>query len=120
MVNKQSFLNAVYQDIEMVRGDTLAFNFEIDGLAENAPENIIFRCAETYADEPLFTASFHDGVSKESYSSGKALYSVWIDPDKTINLELASYYYDLALITGDDVITLMRGRLTLLYEVSRG
>lgn len=122
MVNKQDFLNAIYEDIEMVRGDTLAFNFQVQGLGEEEPEAINFRCSETYNDAPLFTASLGDGIILQDYDAVKDIrtYGVWIDPDKTAYMEIAIYYYDLAMGVNDDYITLMRGRLNLLYEVPRG
>ena len=87
MLNKQDYINAIYQDIEIVRGDTLAFNFDI---------------------------------TLEEYDAEKdvAIYSVVVEPAKTKTMDLARYYYDLELSTDDDVITLMRGRLTLVYGVT--
>ena len=122
MVNKKNFINAITQDIDMIKGDTLAFNFELQGLEGDLPTNIVFSCAEHYDDiAPLFTAEVGDGITREEYENATdtALYSVRIDPNKTSGLGLARYYYDLQLTYNDDVITLMRGRLTLLYDVTR-
>ena len=122
MLNKQDYINAIYQDIDMVKGDTLAFNFDIQGLKGVAP-TIVFTCSEHYNDdEPLFTASTdNDGIEIAAYNAVKNIttFSLWIDPIKTKDLDLARYYYDIELKLGDDVITLMRGRLTLVYEVTR-
>ena len=122
MLNKHDFLNAVYQDIEMVRGDTLAFNFTLQGLNGETPDAITFSCAEHYNDAPLITADLEDGITLEEYNTGNdiATYSVRIAPAKTESRELGRYYYDMELQYNNDVITLMRGRLTLLYEVTRG
>lgn len=122
MINKKDFINAITQDIDMVKGDTLAFNFELQGLEGATPDAITFSCAEHYDDVPLFTADLSDGITLDEYNEVKdiALYSVRIAPNKTESLNLNRYYYDLELKLDDDVITLMRGRLTLLYEVTRG
>lgn len=122
MLNKQSYINAIYQDIEMIRGDTLAFNFQLQGLGGETPDDITFSCAENYNDEPLFTADLEDGITLEEYNAVNdiATYSVRIAPVKTVSRELGRYYYDMELRYNNDVITLMRGRLTLLYEVTRG
>jgi hypothetical protein len=122
MIVKKDFINAIYQDIEMVRGDTMTFNFELQGLEGQTPDNIIFSCAEHYDDEPLFTADLSEGITLEEYDEVKdvAIYSVRIIPSKTSILDLNRYYYDLELTINEDVITLMRGRLTLLYEVTKG
>ena len=122
MLNKQDYINAIYQDIDIVKGDTLAFNFEIQGL-EGAAPTIIFTCRDHYDDDlPLFTASTdNDGIEIAAYNAVTDIttFSLWVDPTKTKELDLARYYYDMELRLGDDVITLMRGRLTLVYEVTK-
>lgn len=119
MVNKQEFLNAIYQDIEIVKGDTLAFNFQLQGLKGETPE-IFFSCAEHYDETPLFTLDLIDGISLEDYNvaTDTATYSVRVAPSKTKYLDVARYYYDLEVDIDGDVLTLMRGRLTLLYGVT--
>lgn len=121
MINKQDYFNAINQDIEMVKGDTLAFNFELQGLEGEVPDAITFSCAEHYDDEVLFTSDLSDGIGLIAYNEAKdiATYSVRIDPNKTKYLDVARYYYDLEATIGNDVITLMRGRLTLVYEVTK-
>lgn len=118
MVNKQGFLNAIPQNIEMVRGDLLAFNFEIVGLGDNRP-SFTFACCKEYDEEALFTATNGYGISLETYDSSTdtALYSVAIDPNKTKSLDTGLYYYNLYFTLSGQVITLMRGSLTLLHEV---
>lgn len=121
MLNKQDYMNAIYQDIDMVKGDTLAFNFQLQGLSGVTP-NIAFTCAEHYNNEPLFTSDTTEGsiavIDYDSFSD-TTTYSVVINPNKTVSLDLGRYYYDLQLSTDDTVITLMRGRLTLAYDVTR-
>ena len=120
MLNKQDYINAIYQDIDMVRGDTMTFNFQLQGLDGITPY-IVFTCAETYNDAPIFTADTIGGdISLEAYDEENdvATYTVVIVPNKTKTMDLNRYYYDLQLSTDDDVITLMRGRLTLVYGVT--
>ena len=121
MVNKQNFINAVTQDIEMVKGDTLEYGIQLQGL-EGAEPNIVFSCALNYYDDVLFNADLEDGINRDSYDAetDTATYSIRRAPEKTASLDLDRYYYDLQMVLGDDVITLMRGRLTLLYEVTKG
>jgi hypothetical protein len=121
MINKQDYINAVNQNIEMVKGDTLAFNFQLQGLGGDNPDTIIFSCAEHYGDSPIFTANLNDGISNVDYdvANDLATYSVRIAPQKTASLDVNRYYYDMQLTVNDDVITLMRGRLALLNEVTR-
>ena len=123
MVNKQDYLNAVEQNIEMVRGDTLAFNFNLSGLgsrAEYEALTIEFKAAYGIDDAPSVTATTEEGgVTLEDYNTATdtALFSVNIAPNKTKALELSRLYYNLQIISDDNVITLMRGRLSLVYEI---
>ena len=121
MLNKQDYLNAITQNIDMVRGDTLAFNFSVKGLDGVEPA-ITFTCKEHYDGAALFDCESGSGIELVDYDSAKdvSTFAVWVDPTKTKDLDLARYYYDLELRAGDDVITLMRGRLTLLYDVTKG
>lgn len=123
MVNKQDFINAVNYNIEMVRGDTLAFNFQLQGLGSRTEYELltfILAVSEHYDDEAIIEITNEDGIALVSYDEVKdtALYTVYIAPNMTKTLDLARYYYDLQLKTESDVITLMRGRLTLLYDVA--
>lgn len=120
MVNDSFFLNAEDRTITMVKGDTMAFNFQVQGL-EGSPDAIAFTCKEHYDDAtPLFTSAIGNGVTLIEYDEAKdlATYCVRVDPTKTEDLDLASYYYDLQLKKGQDVLTLLRGRLNLIYSVT--
>lgn len=123
MVNKQSFLNSINQDIDMVRGDTLAFNFELGGLGSRAAYDaldVLLAVAEHYDDEALIEITKTDGIALEEYDSetDTALFSVCIAPTYTKNLALDRYYYDLQIKDTNNVITLMRGRFTILWDVA--
>lgn len=121
MINRQDFNNSVYQDIDMVKGDTMSFNFALKGLRIGTPVAIhptfLFSCGDE--NDVLFTSGSDDGIERVSYdeSSDVAVFAVYVAPEKTKDLELARYYYDLQMLTEDDVYTLMRGRLTLLREI---
>ncbi len=130
MINKHDFNNSVYKDIEMVQGDTLSFNFMLNGLKLGTPASLnptfTFSCADE--KDILFTAtSAHgeedaDGITLVDYIESKdlATYAVYISPAKTKDLELGRYYYDLQMESEDNRYTLLRGRLELLMQVSRG
>lgn len=128
MINRQGFNNSVETNIDMVKGDTLSFNFMLTGLKIGTPAAIRPTFTFSCADEKtvFFTAtSAHgeqeaDGITLEDYNESKdvATYTVYITPSKTKNLDLARYYYDLQMEVDDDIYTLMRGRLTLLREVT--
>lgn len=123
MINRQDFINAINQNIDMIRGDTLAFNFQLTGLgSQDAYEDLLitFAVAEHYDDEELIEITNADGIDLEEYNTATdtATFSVYIAPNKTKTLDLASYYYDLQIKDDTNVITLMRGRLTLKWDVA--
>lgn len=123
MINKQDFINAINKNIEMVRGDTLAFNFQLMGLkSRDAYEDLIvtFAVAEHYDDESLIEITNDNGIVLEDYNTAKdtATFSVNVAPNYTKTLDLTRYYYDLQIKDDNNVITLMRGRLTLVYDVA--
>ena len=116
------FFNPIKRDIAMIRNDTLSFGFQIQGLGDQDPDEIIFTCKETPEDdEALFSVSFADNITEDSYDPETDIrtYIVRIPPVLTEDLELGRYFYDLQLYTNDDIITLMRGRLTIDYEITR-
>jgi hypothetical protein len=123
MVNKKNFLNAINQDMEMVRGDTLVFNFQLSGLGSRVAYNallVTFAVAEHYDDVSILECTKGNGIALEDYDAAndKALFSVMVTPNKTKTLDLARYYYDLQIKYNNNVITLMRGRLTILWDVA--
>lgn len=123
MVNKQSFNNAIDLDFNMVRGDTLCFNFQLAGFGsreEYESLNVTFSVAEHYDDTPLIENNIDTGITLEEYDTetDTATFSVSLQPDQTKSMELARYYYDLQIKDSTNVITLMRGRLTLVWDVA--
>lgn len=119
MINKRVFCNAEDIIITMVLGDTMSFNFSIKGLGGTASQ-ILFTCREKLgALDYIFMKALNDGVSLISYdeATDEAIYCVRVNPADTVELTPALYYYDLALINNGDRLTLLRGRLNLIYSV---
>lgn len=123
MVNRQDFLNSVNQNIDMVRGDTLAFNFQLHGLGSQADYEALevkFQVAEQVDASPIIEVSNSNYINLVEYSAGKdvATFSVSLAPNMTRALEPNRYYYDLQIADNNNVLTLMRGRLTILYDIA--
>jgi len=116
------FYNAIRKDITMIRGDSMAFNFQIVGLAGLAVSDITFTCKEHYDDDtPYFTQSLTGGgITQVGYESetDTTTFCCRVRPDQTENLDPARYFYDLELNAGSDVLTLLKGRLTVEYDVT--
>ena len=124
MVNKQDFYNAERRDIEIVRGDTMSFNFQLQGLQGTEPDRITFMVKENIEDtdeNALVNLELGNGISKLSYASETDIltYTVRMRPDLTEDLDLARYYYDLQIEVSEDILTLMKGRFTLDYDITR-
>lgn len=124
MINKMDYLNAINQNIDMVRGDSLIFNFTLKGLeSQSAYEDVevTFSASDTSDGDALITASIDDGIELVEYDdfSDVATFTVCLVPAKTKDLDVARYYYDLQISFDDNVATLMRGFLTLLWEISQ-
>lgn len=121
MVNSNDFINAIDRDIIFVKGDTLSFNFQLQGLGHDVPDNLTFTCKNHYDDtDTLFTCEIGNGISLDSYDEEKNIstFTIRVSPYKTAELDLSRYYYDLQMNAGEDVITLLRGRLILVYSVT--
>lgn len=118
-----AFYNAIRKEITMVKGDTLAFNFQIQGLDGAEPANIFFTCREKPESESFyFQRSLTEGISVIDYDSNTdtTTYSIRVRPDETADLTAGRYYYDLQITVDDDTLTLMKGRLNIEWEVTRG
>lgn len=123
MTNNQQFINAIQKNIMMVRGDTCVFNFQLTGLGSSASPTFEMAC-KTMPDNSVsnsFEISSTDGdIVLEEYDdeTDTGTYSVCISPGDTSSLDIGRYYYDLQMTLDDNIYTLMRGRLELLYEVT--
>ena len=107
----------------MVRGDTLAFNFQLMGLGSKTAYTAFeytFAAAEHYDDDEFILLTRGNGIELEEYDAEKdlATFSVTVKPSQTKTLDLARYFYDLQMKDAENTITLMRGYLTLLYDVA--
>lgn len=117
------FNNAIHRDISMVKGDTMTFGFQIQGLGGQRPDEIHFTCIQDLEDEQYqFERTLDNGVSFRSYDEGTdtLTYGVRVPPEDTEDMQEGLYYYDLQLDINGDILTLMKGRLTLEWESTHG
>ena len=115
-----TFNNAIKRDISMVRGDTMSFGFQIQGLEGTEPDAIYFSCKEKLEDSTyIFSISLEDGITLRSYdqTTDTLTYGVRVAPELTADVEFGKYFYDLQMDINDDVITLMKGKLSIEWEV---
>lgn len=101
--------------IRMYRGDTLAFNMEIEGLQSDL-DNAYFSCKASYSEESyIFQKTLGDGITMID----TGVYFVRVAPEDTNNIEPGRYYYDLQLCVGEDVYTVLSGVLEIDHDVTR-
>ena len=122
------FYNVLKKDITMVKGDTMSFGFQIQGLEGSTPSSIVFSCKDDPEDDDaIFTSSLENGgvwLDSQDEETDTLTYGVRIAPEKTEDLNVGRYFYDLEItINGEtvneDVFTLMKGRLQIEYDVTR-
>lgn len=117
------FYNPIRRDIRMVKGDTMSFAFQVQGLQGQRPSDIVFICKDTPEDNnPLFSVSLANHIVLRSYDEEHDIltYSLRIPPDLTDPVEIGRYFYEIKFTVNYDILTLMKGRITLDYELSGG
>lgn len=115
------FNNAIKRDISMVKGDTLTFGFQIQGLGGQTPDQIHFSCKKDLEDDTfIFDRTLNNGISYRSYDQEADIltYGVRVAPESTEDIQEGLYYYDLQLEINGDVLTLMKGRLSVEWDIA--
>ncbi len=103
-------------NLEMVRGDTLAFAVEIEDLDQDL-DSAFFSCKKSASDKDyVFQKALDDGITKMSL--GK--YRVRVAPEDTTNLPAKTYRYDLQIGLNGDIATVLRGSLKIVEDITRG
>lgn len=117
------FYNVLKKDITMVKGDTMSFGFQIQGLEGSTPSSIVFSCKDDPEDETaIFTSSLLEGgiwLDSQDDDEDILTYGVRVAPQKTADLDTGRYFYDLEVAVNNDVFTFMKGRLLIEYDVTR-
>ena len=86
-------------NLEMIRGDTLSFAFEVE--FDEAPQIL------------------EKGINFSKQEGTKLYYIVRVAPEDTENLEAGMYYYDLSIELNGDVFTILNGALKIEEDVTR-
>ena len=108
--------------ISMIRGDTLSFNLEFNGLEKDL-DTACFTVKE-YEDGAIIFQKYI-GVDKGISKIKDNLYVVRIAPEDTEDLVAKSYHFDLEIsivvdevFEKSDVFTIMRGILEIEKDVT--
>lgn len=99
---------------EMIRGDTLAFVVEIEGLTTNL-SSAKFTCKANATDSNyIFQKTIGNGITKQS----TAKYRVRVAPEDTATVEPGTYAIDLQIGVNGDIATPILGTLKIKQDVS--
>lgn len=101
------------KNITMVRGDTLAFGMEFEGLDQDL-SSAFFTCRQGWDGEIVFQKSLGSGITK--VETGK--YTVRVAPSDTANVTPAHYVYDLEIGANGDVFTILKGILDIEHDAT--
>jgi len=110
------------KNIDMVRGDTLAFAVKIT-FDEDVQEldSAYFTCKRNYADtEPVFQKKLSNGIYVSEQTDDGLIYTVRVAPDDTKDVDAGKYYYDMEIGCNGDVFTILHGVLEIENDVTRG
>ena len=100
--------------IDMVRGDTLSFGLELEGLGQDL-DSADFTVKKNATDsEVLIHKELGDGITKKQTGH----YSVRLLPEDTAQMEAGAYHFDLQISVNEDVYTPMLGIFCLVQDVT--
>lgn len=102
------------ENLKMIRGDTLAFGFEVEGVTDI--DTAYFSIKKTQ-DDGTYTVQKSLGNGIEKVEDGK--YSVRVAPADTHDIEAGNYYYDLQIGVNDDIFTVLYGTLEIDADITR-
>jgi len=115
-------MNYYTNDIRHVKGDTFSCAMVIDDLGQDL-DSVYFTCRDGQNDdsEVLFEAGLNDGISIVEYDENKDIrkYAIRVAPEKTKNLQIGTYFYDLQIGVNYDIFTIMRGRFIVEQDATR-
>ena len=107
------------KDFDHTRGDTLPIWFTLDRSIDLTEETtkVTFSVKEVETDNTYVLQVDKSAVS--AVENEVDTYLLRVAPDKTNDLALGRYYYDLEIQTNGDIYTLVKGCMTISYDVTR-
>lgn len=105
------------QDWSMIRGDTLAFNVEIEKDEEEeelAISEMTFTCRSVNREDIMFQKTLGNGCARIDVNK----YYIRVAPEDTSSISSGIYKMDLQIIVGSDVYTILQGTLNLIEDIT--
>lgn len=106
-------------NIDMIRGDTLNIQFEIesDTVLDLTSDNfeITFSLKRSATDKAYVFQKDKTAVT----SPADNVFALRVAPEDTVNLIPGYYYYDLQLNIGEDIFTIAIGKFHIAIDITR-
>lgn len=100
--------------LQMIRGDTMQINVELEGEEVNL-DSAFFSCKTTATENTyIFQKSLGNGIVKVDQNQ----YQVTIDPADTANIAPGMYVYDLQVGMESEILTVLIGKLQIIQDVT--
>lgn len=108
-------MKTVIHDLEYTRGDTFKARVTIKNVSRDDVTGLTFSAKHTTDDTDYVFQETIDtgGFTPVDETVTDADYVMRIAPERTQDVDTGEYVYDLEFRLGDDVYTLMAGKLTL-------
>lgn len=100
--------------INMVRGDTLAFGLDFENLDQDLESAFFSVKVNATDDYYIFQKSLENGIYKVADNE----YIVRIAPEDTAELDAGNYNFDLQISVNGEVFTIMLGIIVLEQDVT--
>ena len=105
----------IKKDIELTRGDTLAFDVTISEIEDVTIESMYFSVKKKPSDDVyIFQKSIGNGISELE----PLKYRVRVAPEDTCEVIAGKYAYDLQIGLGGDIYTPLIGTFKLNWDVT--
>ena len=104
-----------YIDLSMIRGDTLSFDIVLTDYDVSTIQSIYLTVKAKPTDTTaVFQKSLGHGITIVDTNT----YRVRVAPSDTHGVEAGEYYYDLQLGFGDDIYTVLLGKMQIIQDVT--
>lgn len=100
--------------IDMVKGDTLSFGLEFEGLGQDLSSADFTVKVNATDSTALIHKDLNDGIIKKQDNQ----YIVKLVPEDTKDLDAGMYHFDLQISANSDVFTPLLGVLVLVQDVT--
>lgn len=104
----------VNYQIQMVKGDTLSFGMEFEGLDQDLETAFMTVRKNALDTDIIFQKSLGNGIEKVDENQ----YIVRVAPEDTKDLDAGNYDFDLQISANGDVFTIIVGVLVLEQDVT--